>query len=72
MDCYSPCTQTLGRKRVVIFNNVEAPSPVALLKRMCSDRITLNYERSPLEALPPDILVNFEVSSLLFKIFFLG
>ncbi|XP_020221505.1 F-box protein At1g61340 [Cajanus cajan] len=52
-------TLTLGRKRVVVSNNVEAsPQVTNPLKRMCSsDRISLNSEASPLEALPQDILV---------------
>ncbi|TKY71626.1 F-box protein [Spatholobus suberectus] len=49
-------TRTLGRKRVVISNNEEASPQVTPLKRMCSGRISLNSERSPLEALPQEIL----------------
>ncbi|KAK7246590.1 hypothetical protein RIF29_41459 [Crotalaria pallida] len=45
------CTRTLGRKRV------EASPSVTPLKRMCSGRITLNSDKSPLEALPLDILI---------------
>ncbi|KAJ1388097.1 F-box-like domain superfamily [Sesbania bispinosa] len=55
-------TRALGRKRVVVSNNVEASpldsSPVMTpLKRVCSGRITINEERSRLEALPLDILI---------------
>ncbi|RDY12736.1 F-box protein, partial [Mucuna pruriens] len=50
--------RTLGRKRVVGSNNVEAsPRVTTPLKRMCSGRISLKSERSHLEALPLDILV---------------
>ncbi|OIV91635.1 hypothetical protein TanjilG_09047 [Lupinus angustifolius] len=45
------CTRTLGRKRV------EASPPASPLKRMCSGGITFNSDKSPLEALPLDILV---------------
>ncbi|CAL0309422.1 unnamed protein product [Lupinus luteus] len=45
------CTRTLGRKRV------EASPPVSPLKRLCSGGITFNSDKSPLEALPLDILV---------------
>ncbi|KAL1289299.1 hypothetical protein HN51_057755 [Arachis hypogaea] len=48
----SPCTLTFRRKRVVVSNKVQVP-----LKRMCSDKITLKFECSPLEALPLDILI---------------
>lgn len=51
-------TRTLGRKRVVVSNDEEAPP----LKRMCSGRITLNSERSSLEAFPHDILVIIKIS----------
>ncbi|KAF1882236.1 hypothetical protein Lal_00038882 [Lupinus albus] len=45
------CTRTLGRKRV------EASPPVSPSKRICSGGITFNSDKSPLEALPLDILV---------------
>ncbi|CAJ1936326.1 unnamed protein product [Sphenostylis stenocarpa] len=47
-------TTALGRKRVVLLHNKEGSSP---LKRMCSEKITIDSERSPLEALPFDILL---------------
>ncbi|RDX75772.1 F-box protein, partial [Mucuna pruriens] len=54
-------TKALGRKRVVLLNNVGASSldsnsEIRPLKRMCSEKITPNSERSPLEALPLDVL----------------
>ena len=62
-------TRALGRKRVVVSSNVEA-SPLdshpvmAPLKRVCSGRFNFNSERSPLEALPLDILVRVPISKL--------
>lgn len=55
-------TTALGRKRVVLLNNVEASSlncnsVMPRLKRMCSDKSTLNAEKSSLEALPLDVLI---------------
>ncbi|TKY59344.1 F-box protein [Spatholobus suberectus] len=55
-------TTALGRKRVVLLNNVEASSlnsnsAMTPLKRVCSEKITSNSERSRLEALPLDILI---------------
>ncbi|KAK7319606.1 hypothetical protein RJT34_04329 [Clitoria ternatea] len=55
-------TRALGRKRVVVSNNVETSSidsnsGVTPLKRMCSGKITFNCERSRLEALPLDVLI---------------
>ncbi|KAI4296623.1 hypothetical protein L6164_036569 [Bauhinia variegata] len=54
-------TQTLGRKRVVISNNVEASehdsTSMAPLKRQCSGILIVNSERSRLEALPMDVLI---------------
>ncbi|KAK7412272.1 hypothetical protein VNO78_03724 [Psophocarpus tetragonolobus] len=53
--CY---TLTLGRKRVVVSNDVEtSPQVTTPFKRMCSKKISPNSERSLLEALPQDILV---------------
>ncbi|KAK7400483.1 hypothetical protein VNO78_11691 [Psophocarpus tetragonolobus] len=56
-------TTALGRKRVVLLHNVGgASSPnsnsgMTSLKRMCSEKINLNSERSRLETLPLDILI---------------
>lgn len=52
----------LGRKRVVLLNNVEASSlncdsVMPRLKRACSDKFTLNAEKSRLESLPFDVLL---------------
>ncbi|XP_027338118.1 F-box protein At1g61340-like [Abrus precatorius] len=48
-------TRTLGRKRVVVSNNVEAFPRDA--KRICSCRISQNSGTFPLEALPLDIMI---------------
>ncbi|XP_047161626.1 F-box protein At1g61340-like [Vigna umbellata] len=51
-------TLTLGRKRVVVSNDVEAsPQVTTPLKKICSRGILSISEMSPLEALPQDILV---------------
>ncbi|XP_061350530.1 F-box protein At1g61340-like [Gastrolobium bilobum] len=53
--CY---TRALGRKRVLVSNNVEdSPLNPNPLKRTCSGRMTLNSEISRLETLPHDILI---------------
>ncbi|XP_021887056.1 F-box protein SKIP27-like [Carica papaya] len=56
-------TRGLGRKRIVI-SNVEESSLSPLdsvirtpLKRQCSGRMIFGFEKSPLEALPQDILI---------------
>ncbi|KAF7803550.1 F-box protein [Senna tora] len=54
-------TRSLSRKRIAISNNVEV-SPLdsnstTPLKRMRSGILTVNSERSRLEALPEDILI---------------
>nr|AFK39960.1 unknown [Lotus japonicus] len=50
-------TLSMGRKRVVVTNNVENDSVMTPLKRVCSGRINFNSERSRLEALPLDVLI---------------
>lgn len=47
-------TLTLGRKRVVVSDDVKV-SP--RLKRIYRDRVSLNSKRSLLDALPQDVLV---------------
>ena len=57
--------RALGRKRVAISSNAETSSgsdSMAPLKRMCSGKMDVSFERSPLEALPQDLLVSVEVS----------
>ncbi|OIW13863.1 hypothetical protein TanjilG_31752 [Lupinus angustifolius] len=54
-NCYA---RALGRKRVVVSNNVEASNPMnSSLKRVCSGTFSSISERSSLEALPFDILI---------------
>ncbi|KAE9591532.1 hypothetical protein Lal_00039080 [Lupinus albus] len=54
-NCFA---RALGRKRVVISNNLKASKPMNTpLKRVCSGRFTSISERSCLEALPFDILI---------------
>lgn len=59
------CPRALGRKRVAISNNAENSridsDVMTPLKRMYSGKMDVNFERSPLEALPQDILVSVEV-----------
>ncbi|QCD76686.1 F-box protein At1g61340-like [Vigna unguiculata] len=51
-------TLTLGRKRVVVSNDVEAsPQVTTPLKKICSREISSKSQMSPLEAIPQDILV---------------
>lgn len=55
-------TLTLGRKRVVVSNNVEAsPELTTPLKKICSRGILSISEMSLLETLPQDILVIIEI-----------
>ena len=56
-------TTALGRKRVVLLHNGEVLSP---LKRTRSEKITLDSDRSPLEALPLEILVSIVDFSFFF------
>jgi len=53
-------TTALGRKRVVSLHNGEVLSP---LKRTRSEKITLDSERSLLQALPLEILVSIAIFS---------
>ncbi|KAH7545914.1 hypothetical protein FEM48_Zijuj01G0144700 [Ziziphus jujuba var. spinosa] len=55
-------TRGLGRKRIVISNNGDALFPLdssleTPLKKRCGERMAVVSERSPLEALPQDILI---------------
>ncbi|KAF5742236.1 F-box protein [Tripterygium wilfordii] len=54
-------TRGFGRKRVAITNDVEAQSmdssPRTPLKRQCSQRMDVGFEKSALETLPQDILI---------------
>lgn len=54
-------TRALGRKRILISNNFEASpidsAPKISSKKRCGERMTLESERSLLEALPQDILI---------------
>jgi len=59
-------TTALGRKRVALVHNVEVLSP---LKRTRSEKITFDSERSPLEALPLEILVSVANFSFVFFFF---
>lgn len=55
-------TRGLGRKRIVISKNGEAFSTDSNLniplKKRCGERMAAMSEKSPLEALPQDILVS--------------
>ena len=55
-------TRGLGRKRVLISNNLEASpmdsAPKTPTKRRYGEGVVLEAERSPLEALTQDILVS--------------
>lgn len=66
-DSYS-YGRALGRKRVVVSNNLESSSsedesiPVmSPLKRMCSGNFHSVSEKSRLEALPQDVLVSISI-----------
>ncbi|OWM85209.1 F-box protein SKIP27-like isoform X1 [Punica granatum] len=54
-------TRGMGRKRIVIFSNVEtSPDDSAMhapLKRQCSGRLSIESDKSALETLPQDILI---------------
>jgi len=54
-------TRGLGRKRVLISNNLEVSpmdsAPKTPTKRRCGEGVVLEAERSLLEALPQDVLV---------------
>lgn len=68
-------TRGLGRKRIVISNNGDALFPLnssleTPLKKRCGERMAVVSERSPLEALPQDILVSPKFSSSLIQFFF--
>jgi len=60
-------TLTLGRKRVVVSNDVEAsPQVTTPLKKICSREISSKSQMSPLEAIPQDILVITEIWSFIY------
>jgi hypothetical protein len=66
-------TRGLGRKRVLISNNLEASpmdsAPKTPTKRRYSEGVVLEAERSPLEALTQDILVSTKFLSFNLCIF---
>lgn len=61
-------SKSLGRKRVIVSENMESFSTFTPLKRVYTARFNFNYDISLLESLPQDILVIFSIIlSLLFS-----